>query len=200
MITEPPPPPEALTQYLAFILEPMHADLVPVDAATEILGPLGIEWRLVCRVRMVTPEGLLLTLTTSDASPVLAVHSKTWRPAEASTLENRRQVGVDTWEYDTVRATERVPLGELALRLSRSQRTLSVPLAPVIPTLVHRVGWGRPIDNVEVEAAVDSAALAWAVTELLTGLQAPSAEIHNSYERFRSAHALVECIEREAKT
>lgn len=200
MITNPPPPPEALARYLAFILEPAHAHLVPVDPVTAVLGPLGIAWGLVCRVRMMTPEGPTLALTTSDPSPVLALHNRTWHSAEASALEDRRQVDVDTWEYDTFRAADRVPVGEFVLRLSRSQRAVNIPLSPVVSTLVHHVGWGKPIDNVEVEATVDSAALAWAVTELLTGVQPPGGGIHNSYERFQAAHALADNFGQDVNT
>jgi len=199
-MTELPAPRAALTRYLAFILAPAHANFVPVDAVTEIAESLGIERRLVYWVRLVVPEGPLLTVTTLDPSHVLAIHGKSWHPAEGRTLEERRQVGADTWEYEAVSITESVPHGEIALRLSRGPRRVRNPLSPIIPTVVHHVGWGRAIDNVEVDAAVDTAAFAWAVAELLTGLRAPLGEIHNRYERFRAAQALADYFGQELQT
>ena len=78
-------------------------------------------------------------------------------------------------------------------------RTLSIPLCPVIPTLVHQVGWGRPINDVEVDAAVDSTGLAWAVTELVTGVQPPSPLVPDACERIRAAHMLEDWLAEQAQ-
>ncbi|SRR6266487_75412 len=193
------PSPEAVARYLEFISGLRDASLVPVATVNVIVIPLGVEPRLVCHVRRGAPECPLLTLTTSDPSPVLSIHSKRGHPAEGRTLENRHQVDTDTWEYDDVPFTTGIPDGEFALRLSLMARTLSIPLWPVIPTLVHHVGWGRPINNVEVDAAVDSTGLAWAVTELVTGVQPPSPLVPSACERIRAAHVLADWLAEQAQ-
>lgn len=188
----------ALRAYFEFILRPGTSNLISVNETTRVLGPLGIDVRLDCRVRVVRPAGQVLVIATSDPNPVVAVHRDPLRPHEGQALEARRQVETDRWEYDLTSPDGQSLHGEYLARLSRFERTQTLALQPPILTLAMACGWGNEIMGVDADAALDVIDVALAVSDLLIGEQWSEHHAHNQYDRFRATMAISEYFGVEA--
>ena len=99
------------------------------------------------------------------------------------------------WEYHLRAADENALVAEFGIRLSRAGQHRRIPFYPPIPTLVHLVGWGKDVVDLEVSAAIGIVEFAWAVTELVTGQERPAREFYNHYERLQAARVLEEHFE-----
>ena len=64
--------------------------LVSIRDALQLLQPLDIECRLVCRARRTAPaKGPVMRVTATDLDPLIALHERERRPSEGRSVEKR---------------------------------------------------------------------------------------------------------------
>lgn len=116
---------------------PKNSHVSLLDAIA-LASRLGITAELLSGVE-IQPHNLLISLTTSDPDPLVAVrwHDSSPHPVD-ELLSSREASGVDRWDYPFSVHCVR---DRLVLRLSRGGATCDVPVIPAVPAILYTHGW-----------------------------------------------------------